>query len=35
MYCRNCGKGINENAETCPKCGVKSLAEKTFAKIVV
>jgi len=32
MYCRNCGKEINENAEICPKCGVKSLAEKNFCQ---
>lgn len=32
MYCRNCGKEINENTEICPKCGVKSLAEKNFCQ---
>ena len=32
MYCRNCGKEINENAEICPGCGVKPLAEKNFCQ---
>ncbi len=32
MYCRNCGNEINENAEICPSCGVKPLAEKNFCQ---
>ena len=32
MYCRNCGKEINENTEICPKCGVKPFAEKNFCQ---
>lgn len=32
MYCRNCGKEINENAEICPNCGVKPLAGKNFCQ---
>ena len=31
MYCKNCGKEINDNAYVCPNCGVKvkdELAER-------
>ena len=24
MYCKNCGKEINDNAYVCPNCGVKT-----------
>ncbi len=30
MYCRNCGKEVNEQAVACPACGVPPLAEKKF-----
>lgn len=32
MYCRNCGKEINTNAEICVNCGVRPLAEKNFCQ---
>lgn len=32
MYCRNCGKEVNEKAEICINCGVKPLAEKKFCQ---
>ncbi|MDN5354273.1 MAG: hypothetical protein PWQ09_1029 [Candidatus Cloacimonadota bacterium] len=32
MYCRTCGKEINENSEICPNCGVKPLAGKYFCQ---
>lgn len=30
MYCKNCGKEVNENAVACINCGVPPLAEKHF-----
>ena len=30
MYCRNCGKEVNEKAVACPACGVPPLAERNF-----
>jgi RNA polymerase subunit RPABC4/transcription elongation factor Spt4 len=32
MYCRNCGKEVNEKAEICVNCGVRPLAEKKFCQ---
>lgn len=32
MYCRNCGKKINDKAEICVNCGVRPLAEKNFCQ---
>lgn len=32
MYCRNCGKEINNNAEVCVNCGFKPLSEKNFCQ---
>ena len=32
MYCRNCGKEVNEKAEVCIHCGVRPLAEKNFCQ---
>lgn len=30
MYCRNCGKTVNEKAVACTNCGVAPLSEKHF-----
>lgn len=30
MYCRNCGKEVNDKAVVCVNCGVPPLAEKNF-----
>lgn len=30
MYCRNCGKEVNEKAIACPSCGVPPRVEKKF-----
>ena len=30
MYCRNCGKEVNENAVACPGCGVPPRVERKF-----
>jgi len=30
MYCRNCGKEVNENAVACISCGVAPLTEKKY-----
>ncbi len=30
MYCRNCGKEVAANEETCPSCGVKPAGGKSF-----
>lgn len=32
MYCRNCGKEINEKAEVCTSCGVPPFAEKKYCQ---
>jgi RNA polymerase subunit RPABC4/transcription elongation factor Spt4 len=32
MFCRNCGKKINEKAEICVNCGVRPLAERKFCQ---
>ncbi|MBU0742351.1 TM2 domain-containing protein [bacterium] len=32
MFCRNCGKELNENALACPGCGVSPLSEKKFCQ---
>ena len=32
MYCRNCGKEINQNANSCPSCGFPPLIEKKFCQ---
>ena len=34
MYCRNCGKELDNNAAFCPVCGVKT-GEHTYAQPVV
>lgn len=33
MYCKNCGKEIDDNAEICPECGVRTLSPKTPGKL--
>ena len=30
MYCRNCGKSVDEKAIACPQCGVPPWLEKKF-----
>lgn len=30
MYCRNCGKDLNDKAVACPGCGVPPLVENKF-----
>jgi TM2 domain-containing membrane protein YozV/RNA polymerase subunit RPABC4/transcription elongation factor Spt4 len=30
MYCRNCGKAVNEKAVACPACGVPPRLERKF-----
>lgn len=32
MYCRNCGKQVDEKALICPNCGVYPLAERKFCQ---
>lgn len=32
MYCRNCGKTVNEKAVACTNCGVAPLSEKHFCQ---
>ena len=32
MYCKNCGKEVNEKAEICTSCGVRPLTEKKFCQ---
>lgn len=32
MYCRNCGKEINEKAEICVSCGLRPLAGRNFCQ---
>lgn len=32
MFCRNCGKEIDEKAEVCVKCGVKPLTSKMYCQ---
>ncbi len=32
MYCRNCGKEVNPQAEICIHCGVRPLNEKKFCQ---
>ncbi len=32
MFCRNCGKEINEKTEICINCGVRPLAERKFCQ---
>jgi RNA polymerase subunit RPABC4/transcription elongation factor Spt4 len=32
MYCRNCGKEVNEKAGICVHCGVRPLAERKFCQ---
>jgi len=32
MYCRNCGKQVDEKAVICPNCGVYPLAERKFCQ---
>ena len=32
MYCKNCGKEVNEKAVACINCGVPPLLEKNFCQ---
>ncbi len=32
MYCKNCGKEIDDNAYVCPNCGVKVESESNVVK---
>lgn len=32
MYCRNCGKEVDEKAEICPSCGFKPLSETKYCQ---
>ena len=32
MYCRNCGKEVNDKAVACPACGVPPLCERKFCQ---
>ena len=32
MFCKNCGKEIDDKAEICPHCGVRSKLSSTVTK---
>lgn len=32
MYCKNCGKELEENVKFCPECGISTMEHETISK---